>query len=600
MTADEYPCASPCNKSDKIAEAQTVINAVCAPDATNVSEVTGITGVCDGGFYYNGTLKSGKFTLSPDWLWQIEQKGNTYIVNGYDSANKKSLMYYYNIDTDEFEEGGKVMRDLILMSGVNTSGVSYLCTPDSDQYGVDAYQCTLPDGTVVKNSDFWFNYRDYMTYGTDGDTTMSAEKNIFEKCFKVGDEITIENFPGADNGGQIWNATTSGTHPQPGITADRNNTIDTDNMATTDSLSKYSICVARITGFGITTSARGRARHYVYFSLLNKDGEPVSFVDMYSKGCYCSGVKLRKRSRVFDNITVHHGRIWGSVPSGNQLYASASDDIFSFSSDDVVNRYAARIPSDTPGNFTALCSYNNDLVAFKHDSITVISGTNPVNYNSFVIDGIGCISPKSVSVTPEGVIFLSYNGFYIYNGSIPVCISTKVNTRYKSAVSGFDGVSYYVSAEKENGETEFLVYNMDYGMWHKRDSFKANGFFRFLNSFYMADDNAFYKAGTTTPGDWYFTLMPAHDNKLDNKGINEIWVRAEVEPGAMFMLETAVDGGEFNTHTVFTEPGLKIYRCPVRLEMGEMYQIKIKGTGKVVIYELEIRKADGGRRYKEY
>ena len=86
---------------------------------------------------------------------------------------------------------------------------------------------------------------------------------------------------------------------------------------------------------------------------------------------------------------------------------------------------------------------------------------------------------------------------------------------------------------------------------------------------------------------------------LDNKGINEIWIRAKLANGGSFKVHTAVGGGEFTEHTEFTKEGLNIYRCPVRLVMGESYSVKLSGTGDVVIYELELVRADGGRKYKE-
>ena len=602
MSTHEYPCATPRKPRSFVCKAPDEINAIIAPDSTNVESIEGFTGISSGGFYYTGVLKSKKFTLSPEWSWQIKQKGNTYIINGYDKENTKSLIYYYCIDTDEFEEGGKVMRNLILTSGKTQDGYNFLGTPYYDDCGQYSYQCKTPDGTVIKNSDFWSGYRDYMTYDRYDDLTMSPDTNIFQQYFKVGDEITIENFPGTGNNGQLWNVQNGEVFPQPGLTADLNNTIDTDNMATTDGLSRHSICTAKITAMRSVLITGSKYAHYICFELYNKDGEQVDFVNLEENSTgrvYCSGVTLKKRTRVLDNITTHHGRIWGSAPSGNQIYASASDDIFSFSSADITKKYAARIPSDTPGAFTALCSFNNDLVAFKPDSITIISGTNPTNYSSFVIEGVGCISPDSATVTPQGIIFLGYKGFYIYDGSLPKCISTKLNKKYKSAVSGYDGNSYYASALSETDKCELLVYNMNYGMWHIRDDMKAKGFFRFLDGFYTADETSLYKLDGECQGSWSFTLMPAHDNKFDNKGVNEIWVRADVSDGAWFMLETAVDGGEFKTHTVFSKPGLHLHRCPVRLEKGEIYTVRISGSGKVVIYEIEIKKSDGGRRYKE-
>lgn len=594
MSADEYPCAAPCGGRKKIAEAQTVINVACAPDSTNVDEVTGITGVADNGFYYNGELKSKSFKLYSDWDWQIERKGNLYIINGYDKTQKQSVLYYYNIDTDDFKEGGSIMRNLVL-----TSGTNYLSTLSTIKDGIYSYSVTMPDGTVRKNSIFCNSYMNE-DYGSG--YTMSKEENIFSKLFKVGDEVTIEGFPGRGNNGLLWNVQSGSIVAQSSLTGEKNNTLDTDNLITLDSVGDSVICTATVTEFGITRVTTNMYAHKIYFDLRNKNGEELTFADLIGTSTgkvYCTGVTLRKRTRVLDNITTHHGRIWGTAPSGNQIYSSASDDIFSFMPGDVVKKYAARIPSDTPGTFTALCSYNNDLIAFKPDSITIVSGTNPTNYNAAVINGVGCISPKSVAVTPDGVIFLGYRGFYIYNGSIPQCISSKLNREYLSAVSGYDGNSYFAAAITHDGVREFLEYDMRYGMWYIRDNIDAVGFFGFLNGFYVADDLSLYKAKAEECGEWSFETIRLHDNMLDNKGVNEIWIRAEVSEGAEFGVSTLVGDDEVLAHTRFSKKGLNVYRCPVRLRMGESYRVRLDGKGKVVIYEIELVKYDGGRQYKK-
>ena len=595
MSAKEYPCISPCGGRETVCKTATEIKAVCAPDSENVKQITGVTGIYDGGFYYNGILKSGKFRLASDWLWQIERKGNVYIINGYNPETKKSCLYHYSADLDLFEESGKVMRNLIV-----TCGTNFLRTVYNDEYGINDYSVTTSDGDVIQNRDFFLDYRDYTGYDSYGNTTMSATENIFQKYFEVGDELTIEGFPEAGNDGQMWNTQSGKVIPQPGIGAERNNTLNTDDMISTDSLKDYVICTAVIKGFNIRTASGGRCAHEVTLSLFNKNGEEISMKDLTSGGYFCSGITLKKRTRMFDNITVHHGRIWGTSPSGDQIYASSADDLFSFSAADIERRYAARIHSDTAGAFTALCSFNNDFIAFKSDSIMIVSGSNPNNYTPAVIDGIGCISGRSVAVTPDGVVFLSRDGFYIYNGSLPYNISHKLNKRYIKGVGGYDGSSYYASVCGSDGENEFLVYNMQHGVWHKQDNKEAAGFFRFGNDFYFADKYELYKTESGTTGEWSFTLMRANDNRFDNKGINEIWVRAEVSEGAWFNVSTAAGNGQLKEHSRFNEPGLNIHRCPVRLEMGESYIVKVSGAGDVVIYELELRKSGGGRRYKEY
>ena len=596
MSADEYPCAAPRGRRKKIAEASSFINVACAPDVTNVSEITGITGVYDSGFYYDGNLKSKKYKLNPEWKWQIVQKGNVYIINGYDTVNKKSLMYYYNIDTDVFAEGGKVMRNLIV-----TCGDNYIQTVYNDAYGVYGYSCTTPDGTKISNSDFFEDYSEYIGTDSSGYRTMSSENNIFQQYFKVGDEITIENFPGTDNGGQVWELSSGSIIAQPNITTTRNNTIDTDNMATTDELKDTDIVRAVITRFAISAGANRKYAHEVYFKLYNKNGEEVSFRDMKTSSFYCSGVTLKKRTRVFDNIAIHQGRLWGTIPSGNQIYASASDDIFSFSSDDILNKYGARLPSDTGGSFTSICSYNNDLVCFKNNSITIISGTNPVNYNTTVINGIGCISPKSAVATPSGIIFLSYKGFYVFSGSIPYSISSKLNTTYQDAVAGSTIDTYYASATKSDGARELLKYDMSKDIWLKEDEIEASDIFQFKDKIYIADYKSLYECNNPN-GDsfeWYIESVPIRNYTIDNKAVCELWILADVSEGSHFKVWTKDDHHEWRLHNAYTDTGLKVFRCPIKAKDATSYKYKISGSGKVVIHEIEIHTSEGGRRYKE-
>lgn len=595
MTSDEFPCTSPRGGRNVAVTCENPINAVAAPDYTNSDSVLGLTGVSGGGFFYNGVLKSGSRRLSADCSWEIVRMGNLYIINGYDAAANKSDIYYYNIDRNEFDEGGVVMDDLILSSGTDSVG-NYLKLINKSDYGVYDYSVTLPDGTVIENRNCFRKY-------APDKRNMSTTDNIFEEYFKVGDEVTIEGFPNQDeNIGQIW-AVYGNDHiiPQMHRSGEYNNTVDTDNMPVTTGISKWAVCSAYVKAFDIR-----KGYQYVYFDLYNKDGNKVDFSDLMADTSglgdyFCSGVTIRSRRRVFDHIAAHHGRIWGTSPSGNIIYASASDKLFSFTAADIDNRFAIRLNSDTPGTFTGLCPFNNELVAFKADSISVISGTGVINYTMNALQGVGCIAPNSIVPTPEGVVFAAYNGFYLFNGSMPKKISDKLKTVYMDAVCGFDGDLYYASAVRDDGDCELIVYDMRYDMWYRYDEIKATGFFRFKDKFYIADDrNIYVCSGDGDDVDWYFTLMKSHDKALSKKGINEIWVLADVKAGAEFWIETSVGDGDFVRHGTDMESGLKVFRFPVRLFSTESYRVRVAGKGKVVIYELELVKTDGGRRYKTY
>lgn len=593
MSSREYPCASPRLGRKKIAEAENIVVA-CAPDETTVSEVTGITGIADGSFYYNGEVKSGKFILRPEWAWSIERMGNLYIINGYNADKKKSEMYYYNIDTDEFSEGGTVMSGLIV-----TSGPNYLRTIhyDDDYSKIYNYKVTLSDGTVINNSEFYKKYA--LSSGT-----MSTGNNIFEQYFKVGDEVTIEGFPTAsENEGQLWYYMSGNIHKPLSKGAGYNNTVDTDNMATTKNVDKYSICTAYVKSFSIRNMSSGKYAHEIYFDLYNKDGEAVEFDELTSQPNYCSGVRISKRKRALTNIAIHQGRIWGTAPTGNRLYASSSDDIFSFSSEDILNKYAVRLNSDTPGTFTGLCSYNNDLIAFKNHSIEIVSGTNPNNYSLSVIPGIGCIDGKSIATTPDGVIFLAGRGFYLYNGARTLNISEKLNTAYMSAVAAFDGDIYYAASKKRDGERELVKFDTNKNIWLKDDDFPATSLFSFKDDMYISSRKELYICNDEQTSDnveWEMKSTIMRDYTLDNKSICEMWVLAELSENSCLKVSTITDSGECVLHSVFNKKGINLFRCPVRNEPCTSYQYKLSGFGNVVIHEIEIKLAEGtGRRHKE-
>lgn len=598
MSSAEFPCIAPRQPREKVIESPGTIQTAVSPDCTDVSEIKGFTGIANERFYYNGTVNN-KIKFSFEYKWQILRMGNLYIINGFknNGSTYDSSLYYYNIDTGKLSSGIYEADALIVTAGTDEKG-NYLST---FRYGFDeVYNYSVTDiyGNEIKNSDFFDKY---------GSERQLPQNNIFEKEFSIGDEVTISGFPSAaENTGQIWTHQADELIPQLAQDFANNNTVDTDLVVDFDELSEYSITTAVVSAFDVKSLLLNGSTiyvHYIYFDLKNKYNENINFESMesYTNPFYCSGVKLKRRARVFDNIAVHHGRVWGTLPTGNAVFASSSDNIFSFSSDDITKRYAARLVSDTEGKFTGMCEYNEEICAFKENSITVIYGSNAANYSQGVIKGVGCIDGSSIAVTPSGVIFLAHNGFYIYSGGIPQCISEDLNTVYMKAKAGFDGNCYYASALKETGETELIVYDMRYGMWHRQDDFNAEDFFLFGGDFYAADKNDVYRIGKGTEKiNWGITSVRMHDNMLDNKGIHEIWIRADVEDGAEFTLYTSCGNSDFIKHTTFSQSGLHVFRAPVRLVVGTSYRYKIEGRGNVVIYEIEIVKSSGGRRYKEY
>jgi hypothetical protein len=596
MSTDEYPCASPSIKRrpDSGIITQQNIKAAAPPDISNVSALEKFTGIANGSFYYNGVIKSGKFGTLPDsFEWQIERLGQVYVINGYNKENKTSMMYTYNVYTDKFDYFFATM-DSLIVTAVKSSKGNYLETFHYAYDTVADYKVTLKDGTVLENIDF------FDKYATSAGTL--PKDNIFEKVFSVGDELTIENFPtDAENVGQTWKYSAS----EEKITQYKNdyssnNTVDSDNILNERNIDKHAIVRAIVTGFdvtnGPTVAGTTSLHHKIYFKLYNKNGEEIDFYNM--DGVYCTGVKLSKRKRVFTEICSHNQRIFGTQPNGVNIYGSKSDEIYNFTDNAVVAGEAARLSDLKPGEFTGICEYSSSLLVFKESSIIIINGDNPTNYYTDIIDGIGCIDPKSIAVTPNGVIFLSYNGIYLFAGNTPQFISTKLNSKYISGTAFYDGNRYIINARrKDNSEFEYLVYDMRYGTWHKQTSSDIKGMFMFKGELWEYTDSELYcvKDENGFNQDWSMTSARIYDYTLNRKAPEEIWIKAELDEGAHFTVETSTDDNDFVKHIEYSKPGLFVVRCPCRIVMGNYYRYRISGSGRVIFYEIEIHRSESGR-----
>ena len=615
MSTLEYPCAAPRGSRAEVNANYTHtsnVQAVAAPDTRMTTTVAGVTGIARGSgapsgmcaFWYNN-IKKSDYILPLSWEWEIVRINNLYVINGHDPETNDAMMYVYNVWDSTFEAAtnGHIVDDLIVAAGYDETNGYYL---ETYRYAYDDVYNYTVNGTAI-NKPFFDKYGyPYL------------QSNPFSKVFDENDEVEILGFPEPPNNGYIWtfNSGTETLTPQNSDDYSANNTVDTDMYPTTTDISSYAITDAVIKGFG-ERQIGGIGGHTVYvyrvyFDLRNKNGGAAEFEDMIGSGGpenvrYCTGVTVRRRMRRFNHIGVHNNRIWGSTPVGNNIYISSSDDIFDFTPSSIVAGYAGRLALDTGGSVTSMAEYATEMIIFKEDSLTIVYGSGgTIGWTTSNIIGTGCIDGHSTVVTPDGIIFLGYKGFYIFSGGVPGTISDKLNRLYTSAIGGYDGHIYYALAEGQDGTQELLTYDTRYGTWlaqdaHTRgDTGDIKGFFRFRDGFYIVDSDDVWQ---TDSGDevvtWSATSPRTYDYTFDAKAVSEIWVRADIEEGAEFTILTAVNDGEFVPHVKFDKPGLNIHRVPIRAKTGDTYTYKITGKGKVVIYEIEIHKTEGGNVYKD-
>ena len=375
----------------------------------------------------------------------------------------------------------------------------------------------------------------------------------------------------------------------------------------------------------VTPPTEGSASSKLWLQMFNCDGKQITFSSIedeeYGDGWSDEGEygnhsadtdynynKFRcvyKTIPTMSQVIAHNQRLWGVNPNGEYIYASAPSDPFTWHTI-AENSQAASlcIKTDTMDEFKGIINYNNYLLLLKSTSIQQIYALASASsiqiakalYNS------GCIDIKSAVVIANTVYYLGYNGFYRYSGQEPENISTYLNTDYISATAFTDGIKYYASAIKKDGGVEFLVYDTQRGYWHKEDDTKIIGAYRWYDKTIVTEENNLHFLLSAAQADeateWMIESVKMHENVFDDKVINEIWVRANIEAGQTFTVWTRTDDGEWTEHTTHQGTGrTKIYRTPIRAITAEEWQYKLTGGGRAVIYDIEWKFLQGGGNY---
>ena len=364
---------------------------------------------------------------------------------------------------------------------------------------------------------------------------------------------------------------------------------------------------ARVTGFAQSSSSTGSLENrLIEISAAKADNDEDW---KYASSKIQPEYILRKIPAVC-GVCVHQNRMWGAAENGNYIYASALGDWGNFYKLDGVDDNSAYFEINTPGEFIGICSYRDMVLAFKGDSISIVYGNSLGNYGvEQTVDGIGCIDAQSIYTVGGVLYFLGGDGFYAFNGSTPERISNNLNCRYDKAYGFGDGYCYYASARRaDNGEYELLVFDSRYGIWTKEDGLQVISAVYYQNHLYAATKDAVYELnaqGGTETVEWEATGVVLYEDTFQEKGVNEIRIRARIPEGAGMEVYTAVNGEEFILQkellpalTAGGQAAIQTYRVPVRFQNAQYYQIRLAGRGECVVYDIERAVYAGGKEYR--
>lgn len=260
------------------------------------------------------------------------------------------------------------------------------------------------------------------------------------------------------------------------------------------------------------------------------------------------------------------------------------------------------------GDGTAIATYNDTVICWSENTMHILYGNDPYDFELSEALEDGCISDRTVIEHNKKLYFLDFGQFKVYTGGIPREISQKVKTyleginlTYKHlCCAGKDGRYIYLSIPYGSTSNNLtLEYDTETQNWYVRDE----AYVDFVNIggylYGVASDGNLYKmnSGTDNNGtaiSWSWVSGAWNNNTVSQKKVvGEYWLSLDLPTNSTLSMSysTTVDGDDFtllNTFTASSTEQVTRVQVPTSVMQNINWRrIKFEGTGPCTIYEIE-------------
>lgn len=309
-------------------------------------------------------------------------------------------------------------------------------------------------------------------------------------------------------------------------------------------------------------------------------------------------VQIRRKSPDMDFVCEHGNRLWGCSSANHEIYACKLGDPMNWNCYEGISTdsYTATVGSD--GDFTGCCAHMGYVLFFKEQSISVMYGDKPSNYQLSIrqMPGVreGC--DKSLCVVDETLYYVGRNGVYQYDGAAPKKISDNILSDLSNAVAGQQDGKLYLSCQKD-GEQTLLVYDPRYQVWDAED----NTLFQFTTNYngklYFITWTGILKTITgddTSIIEWSIESGDLRENRLEQKWISKVlfnlWLDAGSEADIYFRFdEDPIWHRAWTVHSVTN----KTYSIPIVPQRCSKFRWRIEGRGQAKLLAMGVT-VEGG------
>lgn len=567
--------------------------------------------ISDGEFQEMQNLSDKSYPL----IDQRKKRGST----SYDPAGQEpvQLIGLHGRDQLIFVRGTEVWYGLTKINNISVSEAPSMIPKKIVSMG--AYCCIWPDKVYFNTADLTDvgSMERTWSLASDGSNVNMIMCRGDGRSYSAGDITMSDTAPDSPRNGQLWLDTSGETHVLKQYSTDTDTWTE---VATTfvkieatgigNGLREYdAVTVSGLMAPETVPETISRQVDALNGSMIiyGCGNDYIIVAGLLSQALYAAeGVTVGANLTIPDlqYVCESNNRLWGCFygigPDGsviNEIRASKLGDFRNWNCFMGLSTDSYAVNVGTDGVFTGAVQQKGYPVIFKENCIHRIAGTDPSNFSvsTTMCRGIQEGSWRSAVVVNEQIIYKARDGIMMYDGSLPISISTALGAElYKNARAGAVAGHYYISMQDEGNQWHLLNYDTLLQLWHEEDNFRALEFGTVDDELYAIDENnntlvSMLGSMGTAEGDldWSAVFGLFGTDYTNQKYLSRFNIRMQMQAGSwvhMFI--------QYDSDGIWTDEGeirgtsTKTFMIPVTPRRCDHLQIKIEGHGPCKIYSI--------------
>ena len=249
------------------------------------------------------------------------------------------------------------------------------------------------------------------------------------------------------------------------------------------------------------------------------------------------------------------------------------------------------------GAFTGIAAFSSHIIAFKEHICHKVYGTKPTAMQVQVahIDGVKAGCDRSIVNVNENIFYMAHAGVMVYAGGIPDCISPQLAQDYTEAVGGRLANQYYLSAKRQDGTHELLVFDTTKNVWVREDDTAAIAFASHQGQLYWLTKDALWahRGQTEKTVPWSLTLGDFERISAERQIVARMSVLVDLPAGSRLLCEMRYDGGAWQPVSRIQNARGGVFRVPFLPRRCERFSVRLSGAGAAVIKSVDIKRYGG-------